>query len=79
MRLRGDTVRHIIHSLTDSSGELGGELELGRTGAAILDDESVAAVGDAEASTDWENWSPAPSDADPSKLWTGKKPVSFVH
>ncbi|KAK4026154.1 hypothetical protein OUZ56_015173 [Daphnia magna] len=78
LRLRGDTVRHIIHSLTDSSGELGGELELGRTGAAILDDESVAAVGDAEASTDWENWSPAPSDADPSKLWTGKKPGDIV-
>ena len=75
MRLRSDTVRHIIHSLTDSSGELGGELELGRTGAAILDEESVAAVGDTESSTDWENWLPAPSDADPSKLWTGKKPV----
>ncbi|XP_046449406.1 anaphase-promoting complex subunit 2-like [Daphnia pulex] len=78
LRLRGDTVRHIIHSLTDSSGELGGELELGRTGTAILDEESVAAVGDTEASTDWENWLPAPSDADPSKLWTGKKPGDIV-
>ncbi len=48
---------------------------MGRTGTAILDEESVAAVGDTETSTDWENWVPAPSDADPSKLWTGKKPV----
>ena len=75
MRLRGDTVRHIIHSLTDSTGDLGGELELGKGGLAILDEESVAAVGDTEVSVDWENWMPAPSDADPSKLWTGKKTV----
>lgn len=75
LRLRGDTVRHIIHSLTDSTGDLGGELELGKGGLAILDEESVAAVGDTEVSVDWENWMPAPSDADPSKLWTGKKTV----
>ena len=76
MRLREYTVRHIIHSLTDSSGELGGELELGRTdGGGVLDED--AAAGDAEVSVDWENWMPAPSDADPSKLWTGKKPVGI--
>ena len=76
MRLRDDTVRHIIHSLTDSSGELGGELELGRSDGGAVMDEDVAAAGDVEvSSTDWENWMPAPSDADPSKLWTGKKPV----
>lgn len=68
-------MRHIIHSLTDSSGELGGELELGRTSVAVIDEESMAAAGDVEASVDWENWLPAPSDADPSKLWTGKKTV----
>lgn len=72
-------MRHIIHSLTDSSGELGGELELGRTGAAIMDEESVAAAGDTEAASDWENWLPAPSDADPAKLWTGKKTVKIKH
>ena len=78
LRRRGDTVRHIIHSLTDSSGELGGELELGRTGAsAVLDEESAGGDAD-QASIDWENWVPAPSDADPSKLWTGKKPVRRV-
>ena len=71
-------MRHIIHSLTDSSGELGGELELGRSqGVAILDEATVAAAGDAESTPDWENWLPAPSDADPSKLWTGKRSVSM--
>lgn len=79
LRNREDTVRHIIHSLTDSSGELGGELELNPdNGVASIEDQSggAGAVGDAtDSSTDWENWCPAPSDADPTKLWTGKKPV----
>jgi len=44
-----------------------------------LDEESVAAGGDAEAAIDWENWVPAPSDADPNKLWTGKKPVDAIN
>lgn len=73
MRNRDDTVRHIIHSLTDSSGDLGGELELGRVSA--MDDDSGGVNFEGEPSTDWENWMPAPSDADPSKIWTGKKPV----
>ena len=74
-------MRHIIHSLTDSSGELGGELELNpENGVAAIEDQSVVAgaINDGDASTDWENWCPAPSDADPTKLWTGKKPVNTL-
>jgi len=81
LRNREDTVRHIIHSLTDSSGELGGELELNpENGVAAIEDQSVVAgaINDGDASTDWENWCPAPSDADPTKLWTGKKPGDIV-
>lgn len=69
-------MRHIIHSLTDSSGDLGGELELGRVSA--MDDESGGVNIEGEPSTDWENWMPAPSDADPNKIWTGKKTVSIA-
>ena len=77
LRRRPDTVRHILHSLTDSSGDLGGELELDRgAGAGSLNDEEASGIGSDEAgSTDWESWLPAPSDADPNQIlgWSGGK------
>ncbi|XP_076306794.1 anaphase promoting complex subunit morula [Tachypleus tridentatus] len=62
LRLREDTVRCIVSSLTDDGcGELASEL---MKGAPLLLDDNYQAD---EESVNWESWQPDPSDADPTK------------